>query len=194
MTSRLGLSLLTIFMAVVLLVPIAGAAGDEHSFVGTKDCKKCHIREWKSWSQTKMANAFELLKPGVRAEAKEKAGLDPDKDYTADPACVRCHVTGFQKDGGFVDVETTPELVGVGCEACHGPGGTYTQDGYMTLKNKEFKRDELVKVGLVAQVTAEQCVQCHNEDSPFVGPDYVFDFEARKEQGTHEKFPLKYEH
>ena len=30
--------------------------------------------------------------------------------------------------------------------------------------------------------------------SPFVGPDYVFDFEANKDKGTHEKFPLKYQH
>jgi len=27
-----------------------------------------------------------------------------------------------------------------------------------------------------------------------VGKDYVFDFEARKTKGTHEKFPLKYAH
>lgn len=194
MSSRSGLFLLAVLMAVVLLVPLAGAAQGEHAYVGTQDCKKCHIKEWRSWSETKMAQTFEVLKPGVRAEAKEKVGLDPDKDYSGDPGCVRCHVTGFQAEGGFVDFETTPELAGVGCEACHGPGGTYTQDGYMTLKNKEYKLEKLVEVGLVAEVTAEQCVQCHNDESPFVGPDYVFDFETRKEQGTHEKFPLKYKH
>jgi len=194
MTSRSGLYLLEALAAVVLLVPLAGATEGEHAYVGTNDCKKCHIKEWKSWSETKMANAFEVLKPGARAEAKEKVGLDPDKDYSGDPACVRCHVIGFQEEGGFVDFETTPELAGVGCETCHGPGGDYTQRGFMTLQNKEYQRDKLVEVGLVAPVTAEQCARCHNADSPFVGPDYVFDFEARKEQGTHEKFPLRYKH
>ena len=28
----------------------------------------------------------------------------------------------------------------------------------------------------------------------FVGDDYVFDFEARKDEGTHEKYPLRFEH
>jgi hypothetical protein len=84
--------------------------------------------------------------------------------------------------------------VGVGCEMCHGPGGTYIQDGYMTLKNKEYKKADLVAVGMVGEITKAQCEVCHNTESPFVGDDYVFDFEQRKEEGTHEKFPLKYQH
>ena len=76
-------------------------------------------------------------------------------------------------------IETTPELAGVGCEMCHGPGGTYTQDGYMTLKNKEYKRAEIVAVGMTDEITAETCAVCHNTESPFVGDDYVFDFESR---------------
>ncbi len=141
-----------------------------------------------------MAQAFEILKPGERAEAKTGAGLDPEKDYTTDPECVRCHVTGYGEEGGFISLEETPDLVGVGCESCHGAGGTYVQDGYMTLKNKEYKKAELVAVGLVDQVSEAQCVTCHNTDSPFVGDDYVFDFEAKSGEGTHEKFPLKYNH
>ena len=38
------------------------------------------------------------------------------------------------------------------------------------------------------------CTDCHNDESPFVAEGYVFDFAARKEQGTHAKFPLKYKH
>jgi len=51
-----------------------------------------------------------------------------------------------------------------------------------------------VAVGMVDQVTEAQCKNCHNTDSPFVGPDYVFDFEAQRDEGTHKKFPLKYAH
>lgn len=169
-------------------------SGEEFAYVGNKNCKKCHIKEHKSWETTKMAQVFELLKPGVRAEEKKAAGLDPDKDYTADEECVRCHVTGYGKPGGFVDIASTPELAGVGCETCHGPGGTYTQDQYMSLKNKEYEKSEVVAVGMVATVSAEQCTTCHNSDSPFVADDFVFDFEANKDEGTHEKFPLKYDH
>lgn len=181
-----------VLLAVVL--PMAAQGQEAHDYIGTKKCKTCHIKEWRSWSETKMANAFELLKPGVNAEAKTGAGLDPNQDYTTDQECLRCHVTGLGKPGGFVDIETTPELAGVGCESCHGAGGSYTKEGFMTLKNKEYKKAEVVAQGLVPQVSAAQCTGCHNSESPFVGDDFVFDFEANKGEGTHELFPLKYEH
>ena len=178
----------------LLLATFAPAGGGEHEFVGSKKCKMCHMKEWKSWAETKMAKSFETLKPGQNAEAKAAAGLDPDQDYTKDEACVRCHTTGYGKPGGFVDLETTPDLAGVGCEMCHGAGGTYIQSQYMSLKNKEYKKEELVAVGMVSEVTEELCLGCHNTESPFVGDDYVFDFETNKDKGTHEQFPLKYSH
>lgn len=180
--------------AAIGLATIPFAVAEEHAYVGTKNCKKCHIKEWKSWSETKMAKTFETLKPGVAAEAKQKAGLDPNKDYTTDASCVKCHVTGYGKPGGFVSVDKTPELVGVGCEMCHGAGGTYTKPELMSLKNKNYKRADVVAAGMVEKVAVEQCLGCHNAESPFVGDDYVFDFEANKDKGTHEKFPLKYTH
>lgn len=183
-------------LALVILFGITGFStqADEHAYIGSNKCKMCHIKEWKSWSETKMAKSFDNLKPGVRAEAKKEAGLDPEKDYTADPTCLPCHTTGYGKKGGFVDLATTPNLVGVGCEMCHGPGGTYTKKDYMSLQNKEYKKADLVAVGLVGDITITQCQGCHNADSPFVGDDYVFDFEVKKKEGTHEKFPLKYQH
>ncbi len=166
----------------------------EHAYIGSKKCKKCHLKQYKSWAETKMAKAFEQLMPGARVEEKKAAGLDPDKDYTTDKECLGCHVTGYGKQGGFVDMETTPRLAGVGCEMCHGPGGTYVQDQYMSTKNKTYKTADLVPLGLMAAVSKEQCAVCHNTESPFVGEDYVFDFEKKKSEGTHEHFPLKYEH
>ena len=63
-------------------------------YVGVENCRVCHMPHYESWLQTKMSNSYELLKPNVRAEAKQKAGLDPSVDYTADPVCLKCHVTG----------------------------------------------------------------------------------------------------
>jgi len=87
----------------------------------------------------------------------------------------------------------TPALAGVGCESCHGPGGTYTQDGYMTLKNKEYKRSELVAVGMTVP-SAETCKRCHNANSP-TGPGSI-DYEAEGGllQGTHEHIALRFNH
>ncbi len=171
----------------------AGSAG-EHAYVGSKNCKKCHLQQHKSWSETKMAQAFELLKPGVAAEAKQKAGFDPGKDYTRDAQCLPCHTTGYGKPGGFVDIETTPDLAGIGCEECHGPGGTYTQEGYMTLKNKEYKKADLVAVGLVDTVSAKQCLHCHDKEKNPFAPAEPFDFEKMKEKDLHQRYPLKYKH
>jgi hypothetical protein len=174
---------------------LAALRGDEGpAYVGAKKCKMCHLKEFNSWAESKMAKSFELLRPGVEAEAKRRAGLDPDKDYTSDAKCLGCHTTGYGNPGGFVSVATTPDLAGVQCEMCHGPGGTYTKKEYMSLQNKEYKKTDLVAVGLIDHITKDHCVGCHNADSPFVGEDYVFDFEARKHQGTHQKFPLKYAH
>jgi len=163
-----------------------------YSYVGTKNCKKCHIKQYKSWIETKMAKAFDLLKPGERSDAKKKAGLDPEKDYTKDSECLPCHTTGYGKPGGFVSLEETPELAGVSCEMCHGAGSEYTNDQYMSLKNKKYKLSELLKVGLTSPPTGETCTSlCHNKKSPFFKP---FAFENRKIQGTHKHFPLKYKH
>lgn len=185
--------LIGIVASMALLAASAVMAG-EHAYVGSKKCKMCHFKEWKSWSETKMAKAFEQLKSGMAAEAKKKAGLDANKDYTKDATCLPCHTTGHGKPGGFTDIATTPDLAGVGCEMCHGAGGTYTQSHYMSLNNKEYKKADLVAVGLIGEITQAQCTVCHNSKSPFIGAGYVFDFAARKEQGTHAKSPLKYTH
>jgi hypothetical protein len=62
------------------------------------------------------------------------------------------------------------------------------------LKNKDYKRADLLKLGLVA-ISAETCTgQCHNTKSPFVGKDYVFDYAQRRVQGTHEHIALRFQH
>jgi hypothetical protein len=178
-------------LAILIAAPVSLPAEGGPSFAGTKRCRPCHMKEYKAWSETKMARAFELLKPGAAAAAKTKAKLDPNKDYTGDATCLACHTTGYGKPGGFVDMATTPDMAGVGCEVCHGPGGTYLEKEHMSLQNKEYKKASLVAVGLVGQITKEQCTPCHNTKSPFYKE---FKFEERKTKGTHEKFPLKYQH
>jgi hypothetical protein len=177
-----------------LILAASALAADSPAYVGAKKCRACHLKQFQSWEQTRMAKSFELLKAGVHADAKKKMKVDPQKDYTHDEKCLPCHTTGYGKPGGFASLEKTPEMVGVQCESCHGAGGDYLKEGLMTLKNKEYKRADLVKAGLVI-VNGETCTSlCHNSKSPFVTKDYVFNYEERKKKGIHELIPLKYPH
>ncbi len=189
-----------LILAVAMSISVMTRAQDEkanheYNYVGTKNCKKCHLKQYKSWNETTMAKAFEILKPGARSEAKKEAGLDPEKDYSKDSECLPCHTTGYGKPGGFVSAEETPQLIGVNCEMCHGAGGEYTKSQFMSLKNKNYKLTEITKVGLISPVTGETCTAlCHNKKSPFFKNAAPFDFEKRKNEGTHKHFPLKYKH
>ena len=147
-----------------------------------------------------MANSFENLKPGIKAAEKKKAGLDPDKDYTADEGCLKCHTTGFGKPGGFKSIAETSNLANVQCEGCHGPGSEYAKvmkENKKKWKTEGYTSEELKKVGLVIPSEDEKgCKVCHGEDSPFtekVDAKHKFNFKERLEK-THQHFPLKYKH
>jgi len=82
-------------------------------FWGWKACAECHAELTNGWLPTKHAGAFTVLKKSGQHEL---------------PACIRCHVVGYDVFGGFIDEELTPELAGVQCEACHGPGRRHAED------------------------------------------------------------------
>lgn len=179
--------------AILILTILSGLlyAEDKIEYLGVDYCKTCHMPHYESWNETRMSKAFEVLKPGERAEAKKKAGLDPESDYTRDPKCLGCHTTGYGEPGGFVNFSSTPEMVGVQCEVCHGPGERYSK--MMTKKKGTYKRDDYMKKGLT--MPSEQnnvCLKkCHNPESPFVKSGYKFNFTDRKGSGTH-RHDLKY--
>ena len=181
-------------LTAVMLVFVFAHVGDAADYLGAKKCKACHMKQYKSWKKTTMATSFENLKPGVKADEKTKAGLDPAKDYTTDKDCLRCHTTGYGKPSGFVSLEKTPNLINVQCEGCHGPGGDFRA---IMKKDKKFKLADVVAAGL--QIPNEEnnnCMECHGDDSPFnekVDPKYKFELKERLE-ATHKHFPLKYEH
>lgn len=84
-----------------------------NEYKGDAVCRACHTEEARSHALTHHAVAWPTLQR-----------LDRDRDSD----CVRCHVTGHGEDSGW-----TPgarHLTGVGCEACHGPGGPH--DGERT--------------------------------------------------------------
>jgi len=170
------------------------------SYVGIKKCKTCHMKQYKTWKTTKMAKTFDVLKPGVRAEAKAKLKFDPQKDYTKSVKCLECHTTGFGMPGGYKMSEVgdsksakrAKNNEGITCEACHGPGSKYIaiHKNAMTKKQK-YTLDELHQAGQY-EIDVKICTTCHNRRNPTVGSDYHFDYEKYKAEDTHENFPLKY--
>lgn len=77
-------------------------------YSGDGPCRVCHRSEYDDWLRTPHSIAWDSLAAG---------------DQWRDPECVRCHVTGKDLPGGFTDPQTTPHMVNVQCEVCHGPGG-----------------------------------------------------------------------
>jgi len=100
-----------VLLMILCLSPVQSIHSDESAqYVGNEKCSPCHSDIHKSWRDTRHAKAIDSLKK------TKQEGL---------ASCVKCHVTGYEKDGGFLDYELTPEMSGVQCEACHGPGGKH---------------------------------------------------------------------
>lgn len=195
-----GAAAVTAFaMGVVLFVPAAGA-DDDAEYKGSKSCKKCHSKTYKSWEKTVHGTALDSLKPNEKAEAKTASGLDPAKDYTADASCLACHAVGHGKPGGYAvpdpedkkAVRKAKSLAHVGCESCHGPGGTFVELHEEIQKaEREYTQEEMLAAGLW-KVDEQTCLTCHNEKSPTHAQAEPWDFAAMKEKGTHETIELKY--
>ncbi|NQU47339.1 MAG: hypothetical protein HQ519_01725 [Planctomycetes bacterium] len=176
------------------------------AFIGSIACRKCHGDQYKTWKKTKMADAFTLLKAGERAEAKVKAGLDPKKDYTKDETCLPCHVTGYGEPGGYAippkgdtpeakkAQKAASEMEGIQCESCHGPASLSVAH---KKTNEKYLWEDIVKQELLSGMRypdKETCAKCHNNESPFVAKDYIFDFEKRKVEGTHLHYKMDFDH
>jgi hypothetical protein len=80
------------------------------TYVGSQVCKKCHEEEYRTWEKSPHFHAYKTLK-GARNPSL--------RQY--DSECVSCHVTGWDKKGGFVSEAKSKLLLNNGCENCHGP-------------------------------------------------------------------------
>jgi len=137
-------------------------------FVGTKECKTCHEESYRVWKKSKHAKAFKTL-----------VELKPPRQF--DPECVSCHVTGwhptkyFPYQGGYASFEKTPQLIDVGCETCHGPGGAHVkaeQGSDEALQVKLQKALVITKEEAADAISAKQnCFTCHDGDN---SPDFDF--------------------
>jgi len=137
----------------------AAAAADPTEgahYVGEAKCKKCHFKQHRTWKKSKKykhATAWETLKPQLKS---------PDQKDSQGKLCVSCHVTGYGKAdrGGFKDEASSAHLLGVQCEACHGPGSNHVKVGNKLKAEKRKKLKPGEKSFAVRNVTA--CSGCHN--------------------------------
>jgi YVTN family beta-propeller protein len=133
-----------------LAPPDAGAKGPKYT--GVMACGKCHRgamlgNQWSVWRMSPHARAWAVLGTAKALEiARGKSIGDPQSNA----ACLKCHSTSMSgtRMAGFSPDE------GVGCEACHGPGGDYMPDAIMRDKRAAMA------AGL-QKPSRETCMRCH---------------------------------
>ncbi len=122
----------------------AAAAGETNEtpshYVGAEVCGRCHAKQYAQWQGTAHARSWRSL-------------VDQKKESL--PECLTCHVTGYQKPGGFATAADAGRLGGVQCESCHGMG---TEHDSWPARNT-----------VVAEAT---CRGCHDEAN---SPEFKFD-------------------
>jgi 2',3'-cyclic-nucleotide 2'-phosphodiesterase (5'-nucleotidase family) len=130
------------------------------AYVGAESCRACHAEAYAVFAATKHHGA----QARVQAQDPKRADL---------AECTRCHVTGFGYTSGFRDLQTTPHLGEVSCEACHGVGGEHVR--------RKLQGDTSVRgYGLLPGFPASWepvCVSCHD---PSNSPDFDFRAYLRK--------------
>jgi hypothetical protein len=141
--------------------PAKGAPPAGQTYVGVKECSACHFKQYMAWKRTKHAKeSFEIL---------------PAK-YRTDASCLPCHTTGFGQPTGFKD-ETTPNLVGVACEACHGPGSKHAEIAkqYTNKKKLAPEEEKIVRDSIYLTLPYNVCVTCHVDKAHKEHPRYSKD-------------------
>jgi hypothetical protein len=104
-------------------------------YIGADKCRQCHAGRYRFWSKTPHWAAFRTL---------------AIKDAEADPDCLQCHVTGYERQTGYWPKKPRKELEGVQCEVCHGVGSLHAA-------NPET-------YSLLHLPSAPQCLDCHTRD------------------------------
>ncbi|MDP3938948.1 MAG: multiheme c-type cytochrome, partial [Deltaproteobacteria bacterium] len=111
---------------------------DGPAYAGAEACKSCH------------APVHEFV--GTLAHARAYATLEK-RNSQFDLECVGCHVTGWDKPGGFNHPAAVGNLKDVQCEACHGPGSVHIASGGARGVGN-----------MHAEVPRETCLGCHTPE------------------------------
>lgn len=106
------------------------------TYVGKLACRECHANTYDQYAQQPMGNFTS----------------NADSRHTGSN-CGACHVTGFgEPTGGKLD-GSTPQLDGIGCESCHGPGSKHIAANTTADRKKQITRVPPDKT----------CINCHGD-------------------------------
>jgi hypothetical protein len=122
------------------------------TYTGVKRCASCHFKQFMSWKKSKHStDSFKVL---------------PEK-HQADKECLPCHTTGFGQPTGFKDVESSPNLAGTTCEACHGPGSEHEKvcEKFKNKKKLDPDEDKAARDSIYKIVPGNVCIRCHAEQA-----------------------------
>ena len=158
---------ITVLICMLLITSTYSLAGDQ-PLTGVKKCKMCHKGDSKgnifeTWEGSAHASAYATLASDKSKEVYAKLGKTGNPQE--DPACLKCHVSGYEL-ADELKVKMVLET-GVTCESCHGPAGGYWKKSVMQ------DRVKAVEAGM-SDKPQETCVKCHNEESPFY-KEFKFD-------------------
>jgi len=137
-------------------------------YVGTTTCLACHTQGPGNgpaghWIASRHSRAFHTLSSDqARSLATGREEYRDITDPSRDQRCRMCHVTAAQNPLANL-AEGFDETQGVGCEACHGPGGAYADPEVMA------DREAFLRAGgrIPDEIT---CRACHR-DEVFRFPD-----------------------
>jgi len=157
MKKYLALLLVIVFASVLF---INFQSNGKYKYVGSKKCVVCHKlakygNQAEKWGMEKHSKAYETLASDKSKEVAKKAGVKGDPQKAKE--CLECHTTAGTKDKALVDASYKVDM-GVGCEACHGPGSVYKK-----MSNMKDTEKFLANGG---RKDFELCKDCHNEKSP----------------------------
>lgn len=118
------------------------------TYTGAKACSSCHFKQFMSWKKTKHA---------TDAWGKITA------KYQADPACLKCHATGYGQATGFKDIASSANLAGTTCEACHGPGSEHDKIAkkYANKKKLDPAEEKEARDSIYKVLPGNVCAGCH---------------------------------
>jgi hypothetical protein len=120
--------MLTTVAVLALVLVGAHALAQEHEYVGAEKCKMCHKVQYASWQET------------THAKATEHAKASTDRSFEA--SCLSCHATN-----------SSEELPGVQCEACHGAGSDFKKMSIM----KDIEAAKANGLVIPSQATCDAC-------------------------------------
>ena len=114
---------------------------DNYITAPAEQCQKCHQKQYKHWLNGPHAGAYQ----SVQREKKTKL-----------LKCLSCHITGFGRPDGFININLTKNMAGVHCSECH-----LTIHRHLTNNNKSG----------IAAVQEKTCTRCHDAEND---PDFDF--------------------